>query len=114
MPLEKEKPPKYTAWSQFRERGEFREWYKRGHAWVWRILTGADQLGSKDDPDTCPHCGGKLPPIGGKIFHATHGPRGDDGFTYFFPIGMEPPAPAPDASDAKRPGATQLAAADEA
>lgn len=46
----------------------------------------------------------------------THGPRGDDGFTHFFPIGMEPPAPAPapDPSDPKRPGSSNFAAADEA
>ena len=113
MPLEKEKPPTHTAWSQFRERGQFREWYKRGSAWLQWLLSGPGPHGAKDDLGTCPHCGGKLPPISGKIFHATHGPRGDDGFTHFFPIGMEPPAPAPDPSDAKRPGASQAAADDD-
>lgn len=116
MPLEKEKPPTHTAWSQFRERGHFREWYKRGPAWLHRILSGPDdQHGAKADINTCPHCGGTLPPIGGKIFHAIHGPRGDDGFTHFFPIGMEPPPPTAPAqhTQAQRPGAPQDTSAAE-
>jgi hypothetical protein len=107
MPLEKEKPPTHTAWCQFREHGKFREWYKRGPAWLRRIVTGPDPHGAKDNPDLCPHCGGTLPPITVKVFHAMHGPRGDDGFTYAFPIGMEPLAdtPEPKQSQAQRPGA---------
>jgi hypothetical protein len=104
MPLEKEKPPTHTAWSQFRGHGKFRDWYKRGPAWVQRILDGPGQHGAKHDPDTCPHCGAMLPPISGKVFHAMHGPRGDDGFTYFFPIGMEPPPPPE--PQPKRPGSS--------
>ncbi len=109
MPLEfeKDKPPTYTGWCQFRERGEFREWYKRGPIWLRWLLSGPGPHGAKDDIGTCPHCGGTLPPITGKVFHAMHGPRGDDGYTYLFPTGMQPPAPAPEPSNAKRPGTQQ-------
>lgn len=75
-------PPTHTAWSQHRDRGKFREWYKRGHVWLEKTTDGQ---------------------IIGCVFEGTPGPRGYDGFIYFFPNGMTPPDPEPE-ERAKRPG----------
>jgi hypothetical protein len=75
-------PPTFTAWSQRREHGKFREWYKRGHAWV------------EIAPD------GRL--VSFRVFEGTPGPRGYDGYIHCFPNGEQPPDPAPEES--KRPG----------
>ncbi len=74
-------PPTHTAWSQHRDHGKFREWYKRGHAWLEKTADGQ---------------------FIGCVFEGIPGPRGYDGFIYFFPNGMMPPEPTP---EAKRPGA---------
>ncbi len=71
--------PTHTAWVQHLDRGKFRAWYKSGKVWL-------------PDPKI----------IGGRLFQAVPTIRGGDGFTYFFPIGMEPPPP----QEPKRPGAS--------
>jgi hypothetical protein len=77
-------PPTHTAWAQYRDKGKFREWYKRGHVWFDKTPDGQ---------------------IIGCIFEAVPtGPRGYDGFTYFFPNGMEPPPPKPRSEQPERPG----------
>ena len=80
--MEKKPPPTHTAWCQFRERGLFREWYRRGDAWIEKAPDGQ---------------------ITGKVFLASHGCRGDDGYVYFFPIGTPPPPPP----EPKRPSAVE-------
>jgi hypothetical protein len=82
-------PPTHTAWSQHRDRGKFREWYKRGHAWIEKTPEGQTIV-----------C----------VFEATPGPRGYDGFIYAFPNGMTPPDPLK--AQPQRP-ATQRDDADE-
>jgi hypothetical protein len=72
--LHKKEPPTHTAWSQHRERGQFREWYKTGHVWLEKTPEGQ---------------------IVGVVFEAAH-MRGGDGFTWFFPVGMQPPDPPPE------------------
>lgn len=73
--LQQKMPPTHTAWSQHREQGKFREWYKSGHVWIETTAEGQ---------------------IIGCIFEAMH-PRGGDGFTCFFPVGMLPSDPTPEA-----------------
>jgi len=73
------KPPTHTLWSQHREHGRFREWYKSGHVWI-----------EKNDKGEIIGCN----------FHVMHN-RGDD-FTWFFPVGIEPPPPI----EEKRPSKT--------
>lgn len=75
-------PPTHTIWSQRREHGKFREWYKRGHAWV-----------EKDAQGQTTFC----------VFEGIPGPRGYDGYVYGFPVGVEPPPPKPN-TQAQRPG----------
>jgi hypothetical protein len=72
------RPPTHTLWSQHRDHGRFREWYKSGHVWLEK-----DEKGE----------------IIGCSFQAMHA-RAGDGFTWFFPVGKEPPPP----EEAKRPG----------
>jgi len=77
-------PPTHTAWSQHRDHGKFREWYRRGHAWIETNAQGHTVFA---------------------VFEATPGPRGYDGFIYGFPNGMEPPAPPDPKAKPQRPGA---------
>jgi len=76
-------PPTHTGYSQRREKGEFREWYRRGHAWI------------ETDPQ-------------GRTIICTYegipGPRGYDGFIWWYPNGIEPPPPQ-QSKQAQRPGA---------
>ncbi len=76
-------PPTHTGWSQRRERGEFREWYRRGNAWIEQDAQGQHVI-----------C----------TFEGIPGPRGYDGFTYWYPNGTEPPPPSSkETTQAKRP-----------
>ena len=85
--LEKKKPPTHTAWSQHREHGRFREWYKSGHVWL-----------EKDEQGETIGC----------IFQAML-PRSGDGFMWFFPVGTEPPPP----KEPQRPQSGQPAEEEE-
>jgi hypothetical protein len=76
-------PPTHTIWSQRREHGKFREWYKRGHAWVEQDAQGRINF-----------CG----------FEGVPGPRGYDGFFYGHPVGVQPPPPPKLNTQAQRPG----------
>ena len=80
--------PTHPAWSQRRERGKFREWYKRGHAWI--------ETNPQGQTIFC-------------IYEGIPGPRGYDGFIYAFPNGVVPTEPP---AQAQRPG-TPLAVDDE-
>jgi hypothetical protein len=75
-------PPTHTAWSQHRDRGKFREWYKRGHAWIETTPQGQTIF-----------C----------VFEGIPGPRGYDGFIYAFPNGIEPPPPPKAQAQPQRP-----------
>lgn len=85
-------PPTHTLWSQQRDKGKFREWYRRGHLW----------LDKTPDGQTI-----------GCFFEGVPDPRGSDGFTYFFPNGMQPPEPQTPPPKAQRPGAQPFAADEE-
>lgn len=77
-------PPTYTGWSQRREKGHFREWYKRGHLWIEKNPQGGQ-------PVIC-------------TFEGIPAPRGGDGFTWWYPNGVEPPPPPKPNTQAQRPG----------
>lgn len=67
--------PTHTGWCQRREKGQFREWYKRGHLWLQTDAQGSTVV-----------C----------TFEGIGGPRGFDGFTWWYPNGVQPPDPAPE------------------
>lgn len=79
-------PPTHIIWSQHRDRGKFREWYRRGHAWIEQDAQGR---------------------INFCAFEALPGPRGFDGFVYGFPNGVEPPPPPKPNTLAHWPGVPQ-------
>jgi hypothetical protein len=87
-------PPTHTGWSQRRERGKFREWYKRGHLWMEKNPQGQTII-----------C----------TYEGIPGPRGYDGFIWWYPNGVEPPPPLPpkEQTQARRPGAHQADASDD-
>ena len=80
-------PPTHTGWSQRREKGKFREWYRRGQAWIETDAQGQAVV-------IC-------------TFEGIPGPRGYDGFTWWYRNGIEPPPPPEPAqrTQAQRPGA---------
>jgi hypothetical protein len=81
-------PPTHTGWSQRREHGKFREWYKRGHLWMEKQPEGYTVV---------------------VTYEGIPGPRGYDGFIHWYPNGIEPkPPPEPPKSQAQRPGGRQF------
>lgn len=75
-------PPTHFGWAQFKHRGKFVRWYPRGQA---REYTDAS---------------------GKRIFCTWEqgGPHPHSGFTWWYPVGVNPPDPPPD--DPKRPDET--------
>ena len=79
--IPKNKPRTHIAWSQLREHGRFREWYRSGHGWLETTPEG--------EAIVC-------------AFHAAH-VRGDEGYVWLFPVGKTPPDPSAADEGPKRP-----------
>jgi len=86
-------PPTHTGWSQRRERGRFREWYRRGHLWMQTDEQGQTVI---------------------VTYEGIPGPRGYDGYIWWYPNGIEPPPPTENTNQqAHRPGVQEADASDE-
>jgi hypothetical protein len=85
-------PPTYTGWSQRREKGKFREWYRRGHLWMEQQPEGYTVV---------------------VTYEGIPGPRGYDGYIHWYPNGIEPKPPKEQPPQAHRPGAQPADASDE-